>query len=159
MSQPQSALLRLPAELRHDIYSYLLPDGIHAHLRGGKLNLSPCLEHSYLRRNLYLDGDERDPAAQRGWTPTRGYPTDTPTHLRRLESTWGPHWMCEEQFSESKERFDMTLALVCKSMYVQGFVTSASTYISHASTGTRRLLTFLLAMLWSTSPTSTRSTV
>jgi hypothetical protein len=37
MSQLTSALLQTPLEIRHEIYSYILPPKIHVHLSDGKL--------------------------------------------------------------------------------------------------------------------------
>ena len=105
MSQPKSALLRLPAELRHQVYLYILPDGIHIRLHGSELNLSPCLEQPQPRTSPHVGGYERKPD---------GY--GDILWGRRLDSTWGPHWMCEEHVSTITDKFDLTLALVCKSM-------------------------------------------
>jgi hypothetical protein len=104
-SQPTSALLRLPAELRHEIYSYILPDGIHARLRSDGKYFSPCLERSYPRPSSHVDGQER-----------RFEKDDVSLWAHRLDSTWGPHWMCEEHLLTIPNKFDLTLALVCKSM-------------------------------------------
>jgi hypothetical protein len=105
MSQPTSALLRLPAELRHETYSYILPDGIHVRLVRGEIYFSPCLERSHPRPSPHIDGQER-----------RSDKDDVSRWARRLDSSWGPHWMCEEHAMTILNKFDLTLALVCKSM-------------------------------------------
>jgi hypothetical protein len=128
MIQSQSALLRLPAELRHEIHSYLLPDEIHVRLRGDKCYLAACFEHTNPWRRC-ASGHEREP-----WTKNNvDYRETKAVYTRRLQSTWGPHWMCEESAlglhqnvrdAESEERpdvrpkckSDFTLLLVCKSM-------------------------------------------
>jgi hypothetical protein len=43
MLQQQSVLLHLPAELRHEIIQYLIPNGLHLRVRNQIFVLSPCV--------------------------------------------------------------------------------------------------------------------
>jgi hypothetical protein len=128
MSQPQSALLRLPAELRHEIYSYILPDDIHILLQGEKCFMAACVERSNPWHSKWATGHEREPKGR-----NVDYRKKNAVFARRLQSTWGPHWVCEENVFglhqnvldvESEDRSDvqaeykpdLTLLLACKSM-------------------------------------------
>lgn len=81
-----SRLFCLPLELRHTIYSYLFPGGVHACFRHDKFCLSPCLQPDPYK---YSSG------AEHVVYPESFEPPD-PRYLPRLGSTWGPHWECEE---------------------------------------------------------------
>jgi hypothetical protein len=77
----------LPLEIRQQIYDYLLPFEIHAHLTYDRLRLSACIEPctnggTGLER---MDEDE--------W---RKHTVVCPIWERLLQSTWGPHWRCKE---------------------------------------------------------------
>jgi hypothetical protein len=130
MSHPQSAFLRLPAELRHEIYSYVLPNDIHMRLQGEKCFMAACIEYSSPWHNSkWADGYERE----RSDGSNLGYHVEKAVFVRRLQSTWGPHWMCEENAFgwhpnvldvasedtsdvQAEYRPDLTLLLVCTSM-------------------------------------------
>ncbi|KAF1841197.1 uncharacterized protein K460DRAFT_410587 [Cucurbitaria berberidis CBS 394.84] len=134
--QKNSALLRAPAELRHEIYSYLVPDHIHACVQGDKLHLSTCVvgrikeeddsKGAMLPSSNMLDGYERQPKV-----PLHG--DHDPVWAPRLRSTWGPHWICEEntldQHSEGK--LDLALLLVCRDMYLEVVDLLARTAVFH----------------------------
>jgi hypothetical protein len=120
-SQPGSKLFSTPLEIRQEIYSYLIPYGLHAYLSDrGQLQLSGCVEPCV---NGGMEGDER-----RGM---EDFSPEDPVWLRRLMSSWGPHWRCEEmaqriqywfpgasKIDASDSNKDLTVLRVCKKMYV-----------------------------------------
>ena len=95
MTQPQSALLRLPTELRHEIYSYLLPSEVHVRLRDGNLCASACIRGGSPFRGHALSHDIR--FTDETWQDR----VSMSMYARRLQSTWGLHWSCEEHTSLS----------------------------------------------------------
>lgn len=112
--QTESALLRMPLEMRLEIYSYILSHHPQIHLSfwKGCLRLSPCsepdknkhssnsLEPSTLKSH---DGSEREPE------------DNSHSYSSRLASTWGPHWMCEENMIDTKANYmEFSLFRVCK---------------------------------------------
>ncbi|KAF2180468.1 hypothetical protein K469DRAFT_753425 [Zopfia rhizophila CBS 207.26] len=135
MPQLESTLLLTPAEIRHGIYLYLLPDRIHVRLRGDKFCLSACLEpgrggdedgskpFTYVSANT-LDGHERK-FSRNGFSD--------PVWARRLRSTWGPHWKCEENVLDKyfESKFNATLLLVCKRMFFEVVDLLARTAVVH----------------------------
>jgi hypothetical protein len=84
--QLQTKLFTSPLEIRQQIYSYLLPCGAHVYFRQNKLCISRCFDRGQERRF----GDERRVSGV-----TQTVCSDRVWH-RRLRSTWGPHWECEE---------------------------------------------------------------
>jgi hypothetical protein len=86
---PQSPLLALPLELRQAIYAHLLPHGIHLTLLNEQPHLSTCVQPD---PNHGQWGQERCDAA----SIMRPHSDPDPVWARRLQSTWGPHWECEE---------------------------------------------------------------
>jgi hypothetical protein len=89
MPQHPSPLMRLPTELRLEIYSYLLPSQFHIRFLQGKLYVTTCLQP---------DPDDPDdfftPAMPHRYA--RWNEMD-PVWARRCASTWGPHWKCDEE--------------------------------------------------------------
>ncbi|KAK4113247.1 hypothetical protein N656DRAFT_778773 [Canariomyces notabilis] len=91
--QHASSFFAIPIELRRAVYAHLLStagqhiqyitgdDGIH-HFR-----LTPCIVSAKWDEEE-LDGTERN--------PDKLYWVWGPIYKRRLSSSWGPHWMCEE---------------------------------------------------------------
>jgi hypothetical protein len=115
MYQLQSRFLKVPLEIRHEIYSYVLPAQFHLYLQDDKLWLSACLEpdknksssNSFQEPESYpYDGEERS-------SVRFGGPDDI--WARRLASSWGPHWMCEENI-QTGNISAMSLLLLCKRM-------------------------------------------
>ena len=95
MPQSQSALLRLPTELRLQIYSYLLPNDVHVRLRNGTLLASACIQGDAPFRGDVSSYDiEYTDETWQVRVPTSVY-------ARRRQSTWGLHWSCEEHTSFS----------------------------------------------------------
>lgn len=131
MSQNQSTLLRIPLELRNEVYSYLLPRQLHAYLRDNEIRLSTCFEpdkdarssaypHKYPFRKYGecedkpsddYDRHPYDGSERRSWEG----PNQKLEYVRRLQSSWGPHWMCEEGAREGIGE-TMALLLACKQM-------------------------------------------
>jgi hypothetical protein len=105
--QAPSPLLALPLELRQAIYSQLLPHGIHLSLRDKQPHLSVCVQPD---SNHGHWGQERCDAASR----TRPYSDPDPVWAKRLQSTWGPHWECEEMVREGG--YDLGSMRTCTAM-------------------------------------------
>jgi hypothetical protein len=84
--QLQSKLFNSPLEIRQQIYGYLLPRGAHLYLRQNTLCISKCFDRSRDGNFGYERRVSRFPpelCSDEVWK-------------RRLRSTWGPHWECEE---------------------------------------------------------------
>ncbi|GAO17268.1 hypothetical protein UVI_02061140 [Ustilaginoidea virens] len=75
---------RLPIELRHHVYSYIVPSRVHVHLgKRGTLCVSTCVNPASRGDRFCFDRRSTgDPSAE-VWG-------------RRLNSSWGSHWRCEE---------------------------------------------------------------
>jgi hypothetical protein len=116
-THPQDPFFSLPTELRHAIFSQLLPNRLHISLNDTitatttekTLQFSPCVQREndgdpncFYRRsnheNLGVDHWRSDPA-----------------YVRRLSSAWGEHWRCEEVHEEGDETV-AALLKVCKRM-------------------------------------------
>jgi hypothetical protein len=102
MSQLTSALLQTPFEIRHEIYSYILPPKIHVHLSDGKLCSKICWKQDWKEWGCGHERSRGESTA--GWA-------------RRLQSSWGPHWMCEEGVKK-KNMLDTPILLICRQMFV-----------------------------------------
>jgi hypothetical protein len=120
MFQSKSVFLRMPLEMRNNIYFYILPSDIHVCVRDGKLSISKCLEpHQNIRSSNFAqetdmityDGSERAPI----WEDQK-WASREKEWARRLRSTWGPHWMCDGIVGPGTV-MDIALLLVCKTMY------------------------------------------
>ncbi|KAF2726537.1 hypothetical protein EJ04DRAFT_582604 [Polyplosphaeria fusca] len=108
-TQRQSRLLSLPAELQQAIYVLCIPDRIHICLQQGKLQWFTCA--LAVSDEEYLDGSERNPG--------EGAQSE-PLWARRLASSWGSHWNCEEiAYTRPHGGGDplLSLLLVCKEMF------------------------------------------
>jgi hypothetical protein len=128
LPQP-SALLQLPLELRHEVYSYILPAQIHIRLEDNRLTLSMCMQpdkDKYSTASVQKfggvphDGYERKP-----YDPSVFQHASRLVWARRLRSTWGPHWTCEERLTKEPKEDGIGndlgpvgLLLVCRTMYV-----------------------------------------
>ncbi|KAF2253803.1 hypothetical protein BU26DRAFT_561075 [Trematosphaeria pertusa] len=112
--QVGSKFFSAPLEIRQMIYGYIFPYGVHAYLRQGKLHSSACVEP---RANGDYDGGERRDESSDWRTPG-------PIWSRRLQSSWGPHWKCEEvalsmgRSWEAAGDADMVMLRACKRMYI-----------------------------------------
>ncbi|KAB5584815.1 hypothetical protein GE09DRAFT_4862 [Coniochaeta sp. 2T2.1] len=88
-NQQQSPLFSLPLEIREAIYAYVFPNDIavHVSLKQGSVAITRCL--APVSRG-FLDGSERFPEDVLGDIPRKAI------WMRRVQSSWGPHWKCEE---------------------------------------------------------------
>ncbi|KAF1847998.1 uncharacterized protein K460DRAFT_414631 [Cucurbitaria berberidis CBS 394.84] len=103
-TQSGSPLLQAPYDIRCAIYSYLIPDQVHVHLREGKISVSECVPNPAVHAtDPGLERKEGLPLKDAEWTRE-----DTDTWSTRLRSTWGPHWKCEETMLQA-QRDDATM--------------------------------------------------
>lgn len=79
-----SGLLALPWDLRHAIWSLIVPKAVHVFHHGERLAVCAC-DSSQTR-----DPDSYDPNKHHDTTLGRGL-------AKQLESRWAQHWPCEEQ--------------------------------------------------------------
>ncbi|KAK3688956.1 hypothetical protein B0T22DRAFT_378112 [Podospora appendiculata] len=117
-----------PLEIRLAILASMgFPRAIHVFLRCGKIALSTCVEPSMAEN--YLTGSERKPGGFLALTSDSEL-----AWARRLQSTWGPHWQCEEmaqktpgyQQHQPEDNWDsdgaeaiMSLLFVCKKLNME----------------------------------------
>lgn len=113
-SQRESKLLSAPAEIRRAIYANIIPSQIHAFLSQGRIQLSVCLQPN-LGDDCH-DGRERE---------IRGEESSQAKWARRLRSSWGPHWECEQvalaeniDLHEHCRNHIYNLLFVCKKMFL-----------------------------------------
>ena len=111
-SQRESKLLSAPAEIRRAIYANIIPSQIHAFLSQGRIQLSGCLQPNL--GDDFHDGRERE---------IRGEESSQAKWARRLRSSWGPHWECEQvalaentDLHEHGRNYIYNLLFVCKKM-------------------------------------------
>jgi hypothetical protein len=122
-----------PMEICQEMFTYILPAQFHVCPRDDKLCLSICLEPDKDNRSScslqeatsYLyNGDERNVASPYGYPISDPRPCEervacsearNATYARRPQSTWGPHWMCEEGAQKSYSSAK-SLLLVCRKM-------------------------------------------
>ncbi|KAF2002009.1 hypothetical protein P154DRAFT_521180 [Amniculicola lignicola CBS 123094] len=143
MEPASCPLLRAPLDIRLNIYDYFLPDHgqFHVCLEQDKVVLAPCVNP---------DPKDKSPASQlptdafrNSEIPTgneRGYDKDMMTicdndvWARRLRSTWGPHWECEEKSREQDQEgmADANAILhVCRKMHSEFLDLLVSTAVVH----------------------------
>ncbi|KAH7333209.1 hypothetical protein BKA65DRAFT_538906 [Rhexocercosporidium sp. MPI-PUGE-AT-0058] len=110
-SQPNSPLLCAPLEVRRAIYAHF-DSQLHMFLLQGAVRLSPCLQPN-LGDNNHAGHERRYPeegAAEVVWA-------------RRLDSSWGPHWECEELAFATDDKPQNNpiykLLFVCKRMFLE----------------------------------------
>ena len=114
--QLESKLFNSPTAVRRAIYAHLVPEQLHINVDKGKFRLSKCVQQ---------DGDDHpdcDKRRSHGHANT-GCLIDV-DFLPRLQSSWGPHWRCEELVSQDREKHGetgrgvpvMALFLTCKRM-------------------------------------------
>ena len=82
---------------------------VHVVLSKGTLYCSTCVKPEL---HSDLDGSERE---------VQGHTDSKQTWARRLQSSWGPHWRCEELFLDTRREkrtsgSALEIALVCKQM-------------------------------------------
>ncbi|KAF1941834.1 hypothetical protein EJ02DRAFT_466276 [Clathrospora elynae] len=132
MPQSESTPLSTPAEIQHEIFSYLLPSQIHICLRGDKFCVLACLlPDGDEDTKIGLDGYDRQPSDD------DGFPSTNATWARCLRSSWGPHWMCDEIAldGQSEKEFDMSIFLskriASTSSYAEVFDLMVRTAVVH----------------------------
>ncbi|KAL2065800.1 hypothetical protein VTL71DRAFT_3470 [Oculimacula yallundae] len=112
----ESKLLSAPLEVRRAIYAHFDSGPLHASLWEGRIRISRCLQPNL--GDHQFDGHERR-LIREITTTDREYQSQ-PIWARRLDSTWGHHWECEELALANEDAFDeghmMRLAFVCKKM-------------------------------------------
>ncbi|KAK8015581.1 hypothetical protein PG991_008469 [Apiospora marii] len=112
-AQLDSQFMSAPTEIRRSIYQHLIaPSSIHVFLSPrGRLQVSTCLEppispplggwHQTAYKRRPKDAGDHDP-----------------TWARRLMSSWGPHWKCEEASHTHDLDYISILLSVCKKMFL-----------------------------------------
>lgn len=123
-NQDASPLFNIPLELRRAIYAHLVDvSAQHIHSVAGsdgssRLRFTPCIAPGASDQDE-LDGSERCPDPR---VPGERYPIVSPIFRRRLLSSWGPHWMCEELALHPRD---------CGQDVLQAAVSVSSHYLSH----------------------------
>jgi hypothetical protein len=117
-SQLNCHLLQAPYDIRREILNYLIPSSVHVLHTCGRLELSECIGCPKVPRyGVFHDRQQ-------------GLLNDDPNRqerlARRLMSSWGPHWRCEETMQHTRDMsnddidgcFDTTNALMrtCKKL-------------------------------------------
>ncbi|KAH3950607.1 hypothetical protein HBH53_072160 [Parastagonospora nodorum] len=101
--QTNSRLLQAPYDIQRQIFNYLLPRDVHVFMHEDILRISECV--GCPEADEYYSGLEREKDV--------GYDV----WARRLKSTWGRHWKCEETMREGKANIDMYVLLTtCKKL-------------------------------------------
>jgi hypothetical protein len=93
--QCASALIQLPYDVRSAILDLLVPPAVHLYRHKGNIVASICVSSDTIyRQDLGSERKEGLEAAD-----SNGYVDyeNTCIWARRLRSTWGPHWRCEER--------------------------------------------------------------
>jgi len=94
-NQLQSNFLQLPYDIRHQIYTYLVPAAVHISTKCGKVRTTECLplptvSHSAgFERSFELPERKEDESFEDWRRAVRQSWAD------RYDSSWGPHWKCE----------------------------------------------------------------
>jgi hypothetical protein len=94
--QLNSKLVQAPYDIRLQIFQYLIPEGIHVFFRGDALKVSECIGCPPVDK--VWSGKER----KGEYDPAEKYQVREQRWRRRLMSSWGPHWMCEELMMENE---------------------------------------------------------
>ncbi|KAI8711631.1 hypothetical protein NCS52_01427200 [Fusarium sp. LHS14.1] len=124
--ETRSRLLLAPTEIRYIIYEHLLPHGIHVFSQGARLCYSACVGAS---------GDEQDGSERQA----TGDPMSDTVWARRLDSPWGPHWLCEElalnidNAQRPVSRVDLAIAFTCKQLYLEVLQLNTHNQILHVT--------------------------
>ncbi|KAH7345840.1 hypothetical protein BKA66DRAFT_554916 [Pyrenochaeta sp. MPI-SDFR-AT-0127] len=128
--QLQSKFFAAPAEIRFAIYAYLIPRRIHLSFKKGFRPL-PCVQRDE-------DGDANCLVRKTNNDCFTTKPcVSDPIFLRRLRSSWGSHWRCEEQHPWQFDNLAMPLFRVCKRTlndFVEAMVDIAAIQIDDVDT-------------------------
>jgi hypothetical protein len=101
-------LLQIPYDVRRKIYDHIVPSSIHIWIGEGVTHLFSCVSPPPV--------DPKDP----GKECKEGLPLEegtwdeshTETWGARLQSSWGPHWKCEENANELVDDSDIIKTLL-----------------------------------------------
>ena len=110
--QRQSALLRLPIEIRRRIYNHAFEDaGLtrHVYVKKGRYTHTACITDH--------DAPDERQAEMREIFPMMRTSLNDPIWSRRLLSSWSNHWRCEEAATARRKPIPtpfMGLLLCCK---------------------------------------------
>jgi hypothetical protein len=94
--------LKIPYDVRRQIYDHIVPSSVHMWTTGGVTRLFSCVTppaaaHGDLdkecQEGLSFEEAERDESHTKTWAA-------------RLQSAWGPHWKCEEKANELVDNRD-----------------------------------------------------
>lgn len=128
-SQLGSALLRLPIEVRLQIYDELLEDAgytRHIYVKNGAYTHTKCItDHDAT--------DERQVEVKKVYPMSERF-LQHPVWSRRLVSSWVNHWRCEEAAVAAMADGSpvptpfLALLLCCKRMWVKHLMQSGSSY-------------------------------
>ena len=111
--QHASSFFAIPIELRRAVYAhafgvpsqhirYIASDDDGDGDRSPQFRLTPCIKPTTSdTRSRY--GKERNP----GPLDAAGFAPEGLVYMRRLVSSWGPHWMCEELACHFEEAGDI----------------------------------------------------
>jgi hypothetical protein len=92
--QCASALIQLPYDVRRVILDLLVPPAVHLHRHKGNIVASMCVSSNAIyNQDLGSERKEDLLPDEDGWIPYE----NNCIWARRLRSTWGPHWRCEER--------------------------------------------------------------
>ncbi|KAF2692021.1 hypothetical protein K458DRAFT_411703 [Lentithecium fluviatile CBS 122367] len=136
---PRPPLFLTPSEIRLAIYAYLMPSQIHIFSHKNALRLSACIQQPK---------DEVDPNCCSRMTLKERenhvhYAPPDPMYTRRLASSWGTHWRCEEaaKWGRGEDAWKqkeggcnediMPLLLTCRQMFSEVIAILADTTALH----------------------------
>lgn len=108
-SQQQPRLLEVPYDVRRQIYDYIVPSSVHIWCVGGVIRLFSCVPHPAADpKDPGKECKEGLPLGEDEWNNSH-----TEIWAARLQSSWGPHWKCEEKASELAQGSD-TIAMLLR---------------------------------------------
>jgi hypothetical protein len=125
MLQQRTPLFKTPLEIRLDIYALLIPHEIHIRFSKNKLQVSPCLATHLYNSDRVIECWAFDTGKFR--VESSGEEVDREeVRARRLRSSWGPHFRCEERANDvflNQDCLD-SLLQVCRQMRVVSYSSS-----------------------------------
>ena len=89
--QINSKFIQAPYDIRREIFHHLTPEGLHVIQHEGKLDLSECF--GCPPADAIFPDQERLEGLPVG---DKNKHVRDKQHARRLTSSWGRHWRCEE---------------------------------------------------------------
>lgn len=90
------SLFNAPLEIRWKIYEELFGRATHLFLHDGKLHVMPCQGTDDVSHRVPRDDANMSDTDDSIWTD--------PIWIRRVESSWGCHWQCEETYLDGVQR-------------------------------------------------------